>query len=131
MPTSVAGARSSRSRLRRQRSDGGIRRSARMPRKAAFYVGETEDLREAVFELQQYFSDRLPPLMVADSIALLTRYPVKVVALEIHAWMAAQHHSHGAVAPVSDYLFHAVKKLSTLGELELLSKEALGSYLQD
>ena len=49
-----------------------------------------EDLQEAIFEFQQYLSDHKPPLMVADSVDVLLRYPPDFVAAQIQAWVGAQ-----------------------------------------
>jgi hypothetical protein len=41
---------------------------------------DNPELREALYELQQYLSDRLAPLMVADSLGLLLALPPQLVA---------------------------------------------------
>ena len=38
------------------------------------------EVREALEELQQYLADLLPPLVVADSVRLLLRYPAELIA---------------------------------------------------
>jgi uncharacterized protein DUF4388 len=86
------------------------------------------EVREAIDELQMYLSDTLPPLVVADSIKLLLDYPVSLVASNIHAWTAAQYRG-GADVPVSDYLFHAVKKIQLMGEFHLVPQEPFQKYL--
>lgn len=88
-----------------------------------------EDVQEALFELQQYLSDRLPPLMVADSISVLIGQSPSLVAGEIQRWLLGQYRGKTAAVPVSDYLFHAIKKLHALGELQLLSVPILDAYL--
>src|SRR5712692_452385 len=88
------------------------------------------EIREAIEELQQYLSDTLPPLVVADSIKLLLDYPVGLVASNIHAWTAGQYHRGGADLPVSDYLFHAVKKIQLMGEFHLVPQEPFQKYLE-
>ena len=45
------------------------------------------ELQEAILELQQYLSDSLPPLVVADSIQLLLKYPPEAVLPTLRAWM--------------------------------------------
>jgi hypothetical protein len=91
--------------------------------------GMGEDVQEALFELQQYLSDRLAPLMVADSVSLLTGHPPALAAGEIQRWTLAQYRGTATAVPVSDYLFHAVKKLHALGELQLLPASILDDYL--
>lgn len=85
-------------------------------------------LREAIEELQQYLSDTLPPLVVADSIGVLLRYPPDLVASHIHAWTASQY-KRAADIPLSDYLFHAVKKIHLMGEFHLVPKGPFEKYL--
>jgi len=82
------------------------------------------ELQEAVFELQQYLADRLAPLMVADSIALLVRQPPTLLTAEIGAWVA---HQRPAVPDLSvaDLLFHAAKKIAMMGELDLVPQAVI------
>jgi len=58
------------------------------------------ELREAVSELQQYLSDRVPPLMVVDSVALLVQQPPQLLAAEIGAWVAYQRPAAADPDPV-------------------------------
>ncbi|HSS44508.1 MAG TPA: hypothetical protein VLO07_04120, partial [Thermoanaerobaculia bacterium] len=85
-------------------------------------------MREAVDELQQYLSDTLPPLVVADSIGVLLRYPPELMASNIHAWTGSQY-SRASDIPLSDYLFHAVKKIHLMGEFHLVPKGPFEKYL--
>src|SRR5260370_17488345 len=87
------------------------------------------EIREAIEELQQYLSDTLPPLVVADSIKLLLDYPVGLVASNIHAWTSGQYHRGGADLPISDYLFHAVRKIQLMGEFHLVPQQPFQKYL--
>jgi hypothetical protein len=84
-----------------------------------------EDLQDAVSELHLYLSDQKPPLIVADSVRLLLRCPPHYLAAQIHAWVAGQ----ALTAPLADYLYHGAKKLSVMGDLDLLPKEALARRL--
>ncbi|MGV8039655.1 MAG: DUF4388 domain-containing protein [Thermoanaerobaculaceae bacterium] len=84
---------------------------------------------EALGELQQYLSDAAPPLVVTDSMLLLMGLPPALVAAEIRAWTTAQYRRQGAAIPVSDYLFHAMRKIHLLGEFRLLPREDLASFL--
>lgn len=84
---------------------------------------------EALGELQQYLSDAAAPLVVTDSMLLLMGLPPALVATEIRAWTAAQYRRQGATVPVSDYLFHAMRKIHLLGEFRLLPREDLASFL--
>jgi hypothetical protein len=80
------------------------------------------ELQGALLELQQYLSDAVPPLVVADSIELLMKYPPQAVLPTIRAWTGAQYRGGaGAGVPVSDYLFHALKKIHMMGEFKLVA----------
>ncbi|HTY43193.1 MAG TPA: DUF4388 domain-containing protein [Thermoanaerobaculia bacterium] len=88
------------------------------------------ELDEALLELQQYLSDSLPPLVVADSVQLLMKYPPDVVANAIRAWTGAQYRRGAAEAvPVSDYLYHTLKKIHMMAEFKLVPREPLEVYL--
>jgi uncharacterized protein DUF4388 len=89
-------------------------------------AGAQEELQEAIADLHDYFSDRKAPLMVADAVVLLLRYPAKLLASQIQAWMAAQ----ALQAPVSDYLYHGAKKIALMGDLNLVPKQALAGYVK-
>ena len=88
------------------------------------------ELQEALVELQQYLSDALPPLTVADSVQLLLKYPPDVVANAIRAWTGAQYRrGNSAPVPVSDYLYHTLKKIHMMAEFHLVPREPLEIYL--
>jgi hypothetical protein len=91
---------------------------------------DNPQLQEALYELQQYLCDRLAPLMVADSLGLLLALPPQLVAAEIQAWISAQYHGAGAQVPISDYLFHALRKIHVVGDFRLIPEAALSAYLQ-
>jgi Domain of unknown function (DUF4388) len=94
-------------------------------------MAENDELREATSELQQYFADKLAPLMVADAMELLLRYPATVLAHEVQAWVAHQQTGNAANVPVSDLLYHAVKKVALMGEFNLAPVEALRAYVTE
>jgi hypothetical protein len=89
--------------------------------------GSQEALQEAVSELHQYLSDQKAPLMVADSIGLLLRYPPDFLAAQIEAWISGQN----LAAPVADYLFHGAKKIWLMGEFDLVPRTHLAKYLRE
>jgi hypothetical protein len=68
--------------------------------------------------------------MFTDSAELLLRYPASALAVEIERWKAQQLVRAPGV-PAADFLFHGVKKVAVMGELDLVPKEVLGSYLTD
>ncbi len=87
-------------------------------------------VQEAVTELQQYLSDTVSPLVVADSVELLLNCPVEVTAAGIHEWTTSQFRGKGTAVPVSDFLFHAVRKLHLIGEFRLAPKERLDAFVE-
>lgn len=88
------------------------------------------ELEEALVELQQYLSDAVAPLIVADSVQLLMKYPPEIVANAIRTWTGAQYRrGSSAAVPVSDYLYHTLKKIHLMGEFRLVPLEPLEAYL--
>jgi hypothetical protein len=88
------------------------------------------ELEEALVELQQYLSDAVAPLIVSDSVLLLMKYPPEVVANAIRTWTGAQYRRGSAAAvPISDYLYHTLKKIHLMGEFRLIAQEPLDAYL--
>jgi len=88
-----------------------------------------ETVREALDEVGQYLSDIIPPLQVADSIMVLMQQPAQLTASEIISWTSAQCQGSRTGASVADYLFHAVTKLNSLVNLQLIPAQSLEPYL--
>lgn len=89
-------------------------------------MADDAELREALFDFHEYLSDRIPPMMFAESLELLLRYPADLLASEIGGWVAQQQLS----APASDYLHHAVKKVWLMGDFDLAPRDVLGAYVE-
>ncbi len=87
------------------------------------------EVLDALGTVQQYLSDSIAPISAADSVFVLMSRPAGILAPEIRAWTASQYQGQGAMVPLSDYLYHAAKKLHALGQLRLLPKDALTKYL--
>ena len=87
-----------------------------------------QELSEHLALLQRYLSDEVAPLVFAEALSDLVTHPPALVAAEIRSWTAAQYRGTSPL-PISDYLFHAVRKLHVVGELELLPVEQLRVYL--
>ena len=87
---------------------------------------QNAELQEALLELQQYLSDTVPPLVVADSVSILMKYPPQAVAADDPRLDRGR--STGAArrsgVPVSDYLFHALKKIHMMAEFKLVAARA-------
>jgi len=86
-------------------------------------------VREALWDLQQYLSDEVAPMMVTDSIEVLLRCDPEVAAEEIQGWLSNQTTGPASAAPISDCLFHAMKKLHLMAEFNLIAGDLLDSYL--
>src|SRR6266516_3613160 len=88
------------------------------------------EVREAIEELQLYFSDVLPPLVVADTFKLLLQFPPSLIASNIQSWTASQYRA-GSEIKVSDYIFYAVRKVFLMGEYRLVPKDSLDAFLDE
>ena len=88
------------------------------------------ELHEAVQELHLYLSDRIAPLMFAYSMDLLLEQPAALLAAEIRTWASQQMASMPGV-PFADLLFHAVKKVSGIGEFDLVPAESLRAHVKE
>jgi hypothetical protein len=87
------------------------------------------EVKQALSELQRYLSDQVAPMMVMDSVELLLQHPPQLVAQEIHGWVV--HQAGGGEYPLSDYLFHAVKKVHLMSEFDLIEQELVDRFVQD
>jgi hypothetical protein len=83
---------------------------------------------EALSSLRTYLSDSIPPLIFVANAEDLFMLPLQTTAAEILGWVATQSHIGDAVT-TSDYLFHAVKKIHLLAELELISYERINAFI--
>jgi Domain of unknown function (DUF4388) len=87
----------------------------------------SQRVEAALFELQQYLQDEIPPSSAADAVATLMAQPPDVVMQRVASWSAEQ--SRARSMPVSDLLLHALKKVYVTGELRLLHRDAVADYL--
>lgn len=86
-------------------------------------------LRDALEELDAYLGDRLAPALVADSVEILLEFQPELTAEVLKSWAAAMYQLRGGELPISDLLFHAIKKLQVLEELKLLPEERFATFL--
>ena len=77
----------------------------------------SEEIQTALFDLQRYLLDQIPPITAWDSIEMLMHQPPELFMRQVHAWIVEQGRLQAA--PVSDFLFHALKKVYLVGELKL------------
>jgi len=90
--------------------------------------GPPQELGEHLALLTRYLSDEVAPLVFSEALDALLDQPPLLVAAEIRAWVAAQYRGAEPL-PVSDYLFHTVRKLHVVGELGLVAADRLRDYL--
>ena len=86
------------------------------------------ELRAALEEIEMYLADRVPPLMVADSVEVFMVETEAAAAAQILAW-SQRAFSGQQDAPLVDLLYHALHKLSVIGELDLVDNNKLLSFL--
>ena len=70
-----------------------------------------------------YFSDAYPPAMVAPAIADLVTASPELTCETIVSWANSQLHASSHSAPVSDFLYHTLKKLDLLDQLDLAERD--------
>ncbi len=92
-------------------------------------VASGAGIKQARQELQQYLCDQLAPLMVRDAVDALLDRPPEITAAAIQEWLESQFQLRGASALVSDYLFHAIKKIWMMAEFKLVPAERLAPFL--
>ncbi len=92
-------------------------------------VASGAGIKQARCELQQYLCDQLAPLMALDAVDALLDRPPEVTAAAIQEWLESQFQLRGASALVSDYLFHAIKKIWMMAEFKLVPSERLAPFL--
>jgi hypothetical protein len=93
-------------------------------------VAET-DLQQALATVQQYLSDAIAPLMAVEAVSLLLEHPAQLIAVEINKWTSGQIGATEAGAGVSDYYFHALRKLHEMGRLKLIPEVSLAAQLKE
>ncbi len=86
-------------------------------------------IKEAIRDIYEYLADRTPPLMVAESVAVVLNGAPGGVAADLHAWAQRQRESQPDV-PLADLAFHALRKLHLIGEFKLVEPESLSLHLR-
>jgi hypothetical protein len=87
--------------------------------------GFTDELRNALYEVDEYLDDRVPPLMVADSVVTVAGMPPADAALHVLGWAHRQMSRVDEETTVAEVLFFALHKLAMVGELNLADKPRL------
>lgn len=86
-------------------------------------------LREALEDLQGYLADHIAPLLVAGAVETLLEYPPALTAEQLRIWAFFQFQGRGGVTPVSDLLYHAIKKIQQLEEHQLVPGDRFERFL--
>ena len=86
-----------------------------------------EELQWALFDLQRYLLDQIPPLTASEAVAALMTQPPQVLIREVRSWALEQGRMQ--TASMSDFLFHALRKVHLVGALKLIDREVADAYL--
>jgi hypothetical protein len=85
------------------------------------------ELREALYDFQRYLLDQIPPLTAGDAIETLMRQPAELFVRHTHAWAVEQ--SRVQPMAISDFMFHALKKVYLCSTLSVLDPAAVDEFL--
>ena len=86
-----------------------------------------EEIQTALFDLQRYLLDEIPPITAWDAVVTLMEQPPELFMRQVHAWTVEQGRMQAA--PMADFLFHALKKVFMIGELKLIDRALVLGYL--
>jgi hypothetical protein len=89
-----------------------------------------DHLKNALYEVDEYLDDRVPPLMVADSVVTVAGLPPVDAAMHVLGWARRQMSRVGEETTVAEVMFFALHKLAMVGELNLADKPRLISDLR-
>jgi hypothetical protein len=90
----------------------------------------SHELRAALADIEDYLADRVPPLMVAESVSVFQTASVEGAAAEIWNWAGRQQALDPGVLPLVELLFHALHKLGVIGELDLVDRDPQLTFLR-
>src|SRR5689334_11551991 len=85
------------------------------------------EVQNAVFDVQRYLLDQIPPLTASDAIETLMAQPPELLMKQIDTWAVEQGRLQDATR--SDFLFHALRKVYVIGTLKLIDRSSLDQYL--
>jgi hypothetical protein len=88
-------------------------------------------VQQAAEELQRYLSDEIAPMMAVEYFEQLVPHPPEVTARIIAAWIQSQHRGPSDAVNTADLIYHALKKLSLLSELELVRRATMMRAIHD
>jgi len=88
-------------------------------------------IRQAAHELQRYLSDEIAPMMAVEYFEEFLPQSPETTARVIAHWVQTQHRSPTENVGNADLVFHAMKKLSLLSELELVRRGTVMRHIHD
>lgn len=88
-------------------------------------IEQEPSLNLAAAELQRYLSGEIAPMMVVEYFEELVPHPPEITAKIIVQWIQSQISGPTESAATGDLIFHALKKLSLLSELELVRRATM------
>ena len=91
-------------------------------------LGTPAEYAVAAFEFQRYLADHVPPLMIEEEFGILLRHPPEALVAATMDWVVQARSSTNA-ASTADQILHAVRKISLMGELDLVPRPALRGFL--
>lgn len=86
----------------------------------------SDELRAAVYDVQRYLLDQIPPLTASDAVETLMVHPPELMMKQIHAWSVEQ--ARHQEASLSDFLFHALRKVYVFSLLKLVDRAVMDTY---
>jgi len=87
----------------------------------------SDELQSALVDIQRYLLDQIPPLTASEAVAMLITQPPEVLMREIRTWAVEQ--SRLQTASMSDFLFHALRKVHLVSALRLIDRASVDAYL--
>ena len=88
---------------------------------------DAQELNTALFDLQRYLLDQIPPLNAMDAVQILMVHPPDLLMKQVNAFAMEQGRIQGA--SIADCLFHALKKVHMISTLKLIDHASLERYL--
>jgi len=82
-------------------------------------------VQQAADELQRYLSDEIAPMMAVEYFEVLVPHPPEITAKVIAHWIQSQNRKPSENVETADLIYHALKKLSVLSELELVRRATM------
>lgn len=86
------------------------------------------EIQTAIWDMQRYLLDQIPPLTASESLELLMQQPPQILMRQVNGW--AQEQARLQAASMSDLLYHALKKIFVFSTLRLIDRAAIEKYVQ-